>query len=294
MRIYKKYYYLKYLKPTSPGKRFQKKKNLILSFKENLLFKFKFRKKKFSGRNNTGKTTVWNKGGKYKKSFFYNIDFFHQNNNLHMLSRIEHLNNFTSLVGLFLSYNGTCSYRLLPNPIHIGQNIITHQLYFFFLKLNLLNKYNFNVFGDTMPLFYYGKGIKIHNLQQSINKKSIFLRSAGTKGKLLHKFINGSVLIKFKTNEYRHLNGGVKATVGETSNHWHFTEMIGKAGRNRYIYKRPVVRGTAMNPIDHPHGGGQGKSKGGNIPMTPWGKVTKGKKTSSKINKYQSIKKYIL
>jgi large subunit ribosomal protein L2 len=274
--------------------RFQRKLNVKQSIKNKLNRSFIQRKQISSGHNNLGHTTVWSRGGGHRR-MIRKIDFQSNLNSFHKLVHIEYDMIRTCLIGLFISMHGTLSYRLLPLNFKIGYVIKTFN--YFFLQHNFeLKKEKKNIYldetelsrGDCLPIHYYPNGSILHNIELYPKRGGQLIRSAGTRAKLLSHLENQYALIKLSTKEMRYIHTNCKATLGYISNCWFHATRLGKAGLNKWINVRPSTRGTAMNPVDHPHGGGQGKSKGGNQPKTPWGKLTKGPKT--RRNKIKFIK----
>ena len=137
--------------------------------------------------------------------------------------------------------------------------------------------------GNCMPFKNIPVGTIIHNIEMKPGKGAQIARSAGAYAQLVGKDVN-MVLVKLRSGEVRMINSDCRATIGAVSNPDQQNVVIGKAGRSRWLGIRPTVRGVAMNPVDHPHGGGEGKTSGGRHPVTPWGKSTKGKKTRKKSN----------
>lgn len=223
-------------------------------------------KRNTGGRNNLGRITSWHKGGGNKK--LYRIIDFKRNRfeEAAEVVRVEYDPNRTAFIALIKYENGDVSYILAPQRIAIGNKILSSR------KLIDVDP------GNSMPLEIMPVGTIIHNVEMFPGRGGQLARSAGSYAQLIGKDA-GYALLKLMSGEVRKVLLGCMATVGAVSNSDHQNAIIGKAGRNRWKGKRPVVRGVAMNPIDHPHGGGQGKTSGGRHPVTPWGKGTKGKKT---------------
>jgi large subunit ribosomal protein L2 len=301
LSIYKKYYYLKYKAPTTSSKRFQRKLNIKQSVKTDLNKRFIQKKQRSSGHNNLGHISVWSRGGGHRRMIRV-IDYKSNVNAFHKLVHIEYDMIRTCLIGLFLSTRGTLSYRLLPLNFKLGYVIKTLNYYFlkhnYYLNKKVMKNYYLDETelsrGDCLPLHYYPNGSILHNLELYPLMGGQLIRAAGMKAKLLARLENQYALIKLGTKEMRFIHSSCKATLGYVSNYWSHTTRLGKAGLNKWINVRPSVRGTAMNPVDHPHGGGQGKSKGGNQPVTPWGILTKGPKTRRlKIKFIKFTRRYV-
>ena len=218
------------------------------------------------GRNNFGRTTSWNISKGHKK-LYRNIDF---KRNYHDVSatviRIEYDPNRTGFIALIRYESGKLSYILCPDELKIGDKVMSS-----------LSEIDAKI-GNSMKLQYIPIGSLVHNVEIKTGSLGVFARSAGSYAKVISKSENYAK-IELKSSEVRMVHLSCKATIGIVSNLDHHHKVLAKAGRNRWLGRKPKVRGVAMNPIDHPHGGGQGKTSGGRIPVTPWGKNTKGKKT---------------
>ncbi|HJD56429.1 MAG TPA: 50S ribosomal protein L2 [Rickettsia endosymbiont of Pyrocoelia pectoralis] len=220
---------------------------------------------KTGGRNNQGRITSWHRGGGHKKLYRI-IDF--KRNKLDIsavVERIEYDPNRTAFIALIKYEDGEYSYILAPQKLAIGDKIIS-------------SKDADIKIGNCLPLKYIPVGTTLHNVEMKIGKGGQIARSAGTSVDLVGKD-SGYAQIKLKSGEFRLVPLECKATIGVISNPDQKNINLGKAGRNRWLGWRPHVRGVAMNPVDHPHGGGEGKTSGGRHPVTPWGFLTKGKKT---------------
>ena len=220
---------------------------------------------KKGGRNNTGRITMRRKGGGHKAKYRI-IDF--KRNKLDIagtVERIEHDPNRSSYIALIKYDDGAMNYILAPKDLKIGDKIIAGE--------NIEIKV-----GNCMPMSNIPVGIDIHNIELKVGSGAQLARSAGSSTQIVGKS-DGYVAIKLPSGEQRKVREECKATIGVLSNIDKKNQKLGKAGRKRWLGIRPSVRGVAMNPIDHPHGGGEGKTSGGRDPVTPWGKPTKGKKT---------------
>ena len=226
------------------------------------------------GRNNLGRITSRSRGAGHKHKY-REIDFYRKKDNLKAkVERIEYDPNRSAHVALIKYEDGVLSYILAPNKINIGDEIVSGR-----------NK-EIKV-GNCMPLSDIPAGTEIHNIELSPNQGGKMVRSAGSSAQISGTDENYCI-IKLNSGEVRKVINTARATIGSVSNTAHQNIKIGKAGRNRWKGRRPSVRGVAMNPVDHPHGGGEGKTSGGRSPVSPWGQSAKGLKTrSNKItNKY--------
>ena len=219
---------------------------------------------KKGGRNNTGRITMRRKGGGHKAKYRI-IDFKRNNTDSATVDRIEYDPNRSSYIALITYTDGTKSYILAPKDLKAGDQVISGE------------KKEIRI-GNCMPMSDIPVGIDIHNIELKIGSGAQLARSAGSSTQIVGKS-DGYVAIKLPSGEQRKVREECRATIGVLSNIDKKNQKLGKAGRKRWLGVRPSVRGVAMNPIDHPHGGGEGKTSGGRDPVTPWGKPTKGKKT---------------
>ena len=219
---------------------------------------------KKGGRNNTGRITMRRKGGGHKAKYRI-IDFKRNNTEIATVDRIEYDPNRSSYIALITYTDGTKSYILAPKDLKAGDQVISGE------------KKEIRI-GNCMPMSDIPVGIDIHNIELKIGSGAQLARSAGSSTQIVGKS-DGYVAIKLPSGEQRKVREECRATIGVLSNIDKKNQKLGKAGRKRWLGVRPSVRGVAMNPIDHPHGGGEGKTSGGRDPVTPWGKPTKGKKT---------------
>jgi len=223
------------------------------------------------GRNNMGHITVRHKGGGHKQSFRV-IDFKRDKYDIEaVVERIEYDPNRTAFIALVKYSDGTYSYILAPHKLAVGEKITSSR------KLIDVK------IGNAMPLAVIPIGTIIHNLELKPGCGGSVSRSAGTYAQLVGKD-GGYALIKMQSGEIRLFLLNCMATIGSVSNIDNKNISIGKAGRSRWMGIRPTVRGVVMNPVDHPHGGGEGKTSGGRHPVSPTGKSAKGKKTRSRKN----------
>ncbi|MDR2782046.1 MAG: 50S ribosomal protein L2 [Holosporaceae bacterium] len=259
---------LKAYKPVSPGTR-----GLVLVDRSSL-WKGKphkglvFGKSASGGRNVHGHITSWNRGGGHKKLYRF-VDFARNKVDVDaVVERIEYDPNRTAFIALIKYADGEMSYIIAPQRLAIGDKVVSS------------DRADIKI-GNCMKMINIPVGTVVHNIEFRIGKGAQFARSAGTYGQIVGRD-SGKVIVKLSSGEVRLINGECRATVGAVSNPDQKNVNLGKAGRNRWMGWRPVNRGSAMNPVDHPHGGGEGKTKSGRHPVTPWGKPTKGYKTRRK------------
>ena len=220
------------------------------------------------GRNNTGRITVRFRGGGHKRSYRM-VDFKRRKFDMAAtVERIEYDPNRTAFIALVRYEDGELAYILAPQRLAVGDNVISSQ-----------NAVDVKP-GNAMPLQAMPVGTIIHNVELKPAKGGQVARSAGTYAQLVGRD-RGMAILRLNSGEQRLVHGSCLATVGAVSNADHGNENSGKAGRTRWQGFRPHNRGVVMNPIDHPHGGGEGRTSGGRHPVTPWGKPTKGKRTRS-------------
>jgi large subunit ribosomal protein L2 len=224
--------------------------------------KLVFGKKKTGGRNNTGRITVRHHGGGHKKLYRI-IDFKGKPIEAKVLS-IEYDPNRTARIALIQYVNGQKAYIIAPAGLNVGARIFCGE--------------NAQLFpGNRLPLSRIPEGTEISNIEFQPGKGGQIVRAAGCSAMLVTKG-DRFASVKLPSGEVRLISLECMATIGRVSNPEHKYVSLGKAGRTRWLGIRPTVRGVAMNPVDHPHGGGEGRGKG-NISQTPWGKPTKGYKT---------------
>ena len=230
------------------------------------------KKLRINGRNNKGIICIHHRGGGAKKRYRL-IDFFFSFLNIPaVVLKIERDPNRSCFIALILFKNGFFSYIVCPVNLLVGNFILSSN--FKILPSN----------GNSLPLFQIPLGSLIFNIELKSFKGACFCRSAGSFGIILNRFEKNSslVLIRLKSKEEFFFEQQCFATIGIVSNLSFKFKLLKKAGNSRNLGIRPKVRGVAMNPIDHPHGGGEGKTSGGRPSVTPWGKLTKGKKTRLK------------
>jgi large subunit ribosomal protein L2 len=219
------------------------------------------------GRNNTGRITVRFRGGGHKRSYRM-VDFKRSKHGMPAtVERLEFDPNRTAFIALIKYEDGELAYILAPQRLSAGDTVIADA------RVDVKP-------GNAMPLANMPIGTIVHNVEMKVGKGGQIARAAGTYVQLVGRDA-GYAILRLNSGETRMVPAGCMATVGAVSNPDNSNVSIGKAGRMRWKGKKPVVRGVAMNPVDHPHGGGEGRTSGGRHPVTPWGKSTKGKKTRS-------------
>tara|TARA_E500000331_G_scaffold225363_1_gene215732 strand:- start:598 stop:1428 length:831 start_codon:yes stop_codon:yes gene_type:complete len=228
------------------------------------------------GRNNLGRITSRHRGDGHKNKFRI-VDFYRKKDDLSAkVERIEYDPNRSAYLALIKYEDGTMNYILAPNNINIGDGVVS-------------GKNKEIKIGNCMPLSDIPAGTEIHNVELKPNSGGKIARSAGSYAQISGTDENYCI-IKLASGEVRKIISSARATIGTVSNKDHQNVKIGKAGRNRWKGKRPQSRGVAMNPVDHPHGGGEGKTSGGRSPVSPWGQSAKGLKT----RKNKTTDKYII
>jgi large subunit ribosomal protein L2 len=259
---------IKKYKPITPGRRFM----TVIDYsqyvtKEEPEKSLTKPKKQKAGRNNQGKITVRHRGGGNKRKYRI-VDFYRRDKDgiPGVVKAIEYDPNRTAFIALVVYKDGEKRYILAPEGIKVGDEIMSGP--------NASIKP-----GNALPMKNIPEGIPIHNLEIIPGKGGQLVRAAGTQAVILSKDENW-VYVQLPSGEIRKFNPNCYATIGQVSNVDHENVVLGKAGRSRWMGIKPTVRGTAMNPVDHPHGGGEGRTKG-KIPKTPWGKLAKGVKTRS-------------
>ena len=232
--------------------------------------------KRKGGRNNQGKLTVRHHGGGHKRQYRV-IDFKRFKDGIPgRVATIEYDPNRSANIALINYLDGEKRYILAPKGLEVGMTIVSGP------------DADIKV-GNALPLQNIPMGTTIHNIEMKPGKGGQLVRSAGTSAQVLGKE-DKYVIIRLQSGEVRMILGTCRATIGQVGNEQHELINIGKAGRNRWLGKRPTVRGSVMNPNDHPHGGGEGRSPiGRKSPMTPWGKPTLGYKTRKKKNKSDKL-----
>ena len=258
---------LKHYKPITPGTR------QLVTVDRSGLWKGKpektltVGKSSKGGRNNTGRVTVRFRGGGHKRSYRI-IDYKRRKTDVPAhVERIEYDPNRTAFIALIKYEDGEKAYILAPQRLAAGDTVISGE------QVDIKP-------GNAMPLANIPVGTIVHNIETKIGKGGSMVRSAGNYAQVVGRD-RGYVVVRLNSGEQRLVHGQCFASIGSVSNPDHMNTSVGKAGRMRWYGFRPHNRGVTMNPIDHPHGGGEGRTSGGRHPVTPWGKPTKGKRTRS-------------
>lgn len=269
---------IKKYKPTTPGRRGMTTTDYSCLSKVAPEKSLLEAKKKHSGRNNTGKITVRHHGGGNRQKYRI-IDFKRNKHDIPAtVMTLEYDPNRSAFIALVKYEDGEKRYIIAPNGLKVGDVIVSGK------EADIKP-------GNALPLEFMPVGTFIHNIELYPGKGAQLARSAGIQAQLMAKE-NGYALIRLPSGELRNVSQRCIATVGQVSNIDHENVNVGKAGRTRHMGIRPTVRGSVMNPCDHPHGGGEGKSPVGRPgPVTPWGKPALGYKTRSK---HKSSDKFIV
>jgi large subunit ribosomal protein L2 len=267
---------LKTVKPTTPGQRGMILVDRSALYKGKPLKALTEGKRGQGGRNNTGRVTVRFRGGGHKRAY-RNVDFKRSKVDVPALvERLEYDPNRTAFIALIKYQDGEQAYILAPQRLAVGDTVVSGD------HVDVKP-------GNVMPLGNMPIGTIVHNVEMKIGKGGQLARSAGTYAQIVGRD-HDYVIVRLKSGEQRLVHGRCRGTIGAVSNPDHMNIAIGKAGRNRWLGRMPHNRGVSMNPIDHPHGGGEGKTAAGRHPVTPWGQHTKGRKTRSN----KSTNKFIL
>lgn len=258
---------LKTFNPTTPGQRQLVMVDRSMLYKGKPIKALTEGKLGQGGRNNTGRITVRFRGGGHKKSYRM-VDFKREKVDMPaVVERLEYDPNRTAFIALINYPDGKQSYILAPQRLQAGDKVVAAE------QVDIKP-------GNAGPIGNMPVGTIVHNVELKIGKGGAIARSAGNYAQIVGRD-QGYVTLRLNSGEQRLVHGQCFASVGAVSNPDHMNISLGKAGRNRWLGKRPHNRGVAMNPVDHPHGGGEGRTSGGRNPVTPWGVPTKGKKTRS-------------
>ena len=256
---------IKTYRPYTPTRRFQTvttRDELTKAAPQKALTKGK---KRTGGRNSTGSITSWWRGGGAKQSY-HKIDFKRDKTGIPAkVAAIEYDPNRSARIALLNYADGEKRYILQPVGLTVGRTVVSGA------QADIL-------VGNAMPLKNIPAGTVVHNIELKPGKGGQMARSAGTSAQLVSKE-GGIALLKLPSGEIRRVAVDCAATIGQVGNVDHENVSLGKAGRSRYLGRKPHNRGVVMNPVDHPHGGGEGKTSGGRHPVTPWGQPTRGYKT---------------
>jgi large subunit ribosomal protein L2 len=262
---------LKKYKPSTPGLRYRidvAQNETTDKRPEKSLIESKVRS---GGRNNMGRITAWQRGGAHKR-YYRVVDFKRKKHDIPATVRaIEYDPNRTANIALLFYVDGEKRYILAPNGLKVGDQVISGE--------------NSDIkVGNALPLNKIPLGMDVHNIEMIPGKGGQVARTAGSNAQIMAKE-GDFALLKMPSGEIRKFRLNCYATIGQVGNAERSNISLGKAGRSRWLGRRPSVRGVAMNPIDHPMGGGEGKSSGGRHPCSPWGQLSKGLKTRKKSNK---------
>ena len=260
--------------PTSPGRRFM----TVATFEEITASKplksLLEPKTRCGGRNNKGHITIWHRGGGHKRQYRI-IDFKRDKQDIPAtVAAIEYDPNRSARIARLHYGDGEKRYILAPAGLEVGHTVVA--------GVNADIKV-----GNVLPLKNIPLGTMVHNIELKAGGGGQMVRSAGAAAQMLAR--EGSYAqLKLPSGEVRNVHVECRATIGQVGNLDHENQSIGKAGRKRWMGRKPINRGTSMNPVDHPHGGGEGKTSGGRHPVTPWGVPTKGYKTRNnpRTNKF--------
>lgn len=254
-------------KPTSPGRRFVVRVQTPDLHKGGPYEPLVERQSTHGGRNNVGRITVRHQGGGHKQRYRL-IDFRREKDGIPaVVERLEYDPNRTAHIALVCYADGERRYILAPKGVQVGANLLS--------GVSAPIKP-----GNTLPLRNIPLGTSVHAIEIKPGKGAQFARSAGAYAQIVARE-GGFATLRLRSGEMRRIHLECRATVGEVGNAEHNLRSLGKAGAKRWRGIRPTVRGVAMNPVDHPHGGGEGRTSGGRHPVTPWGVPTKGYKTRS-------------
>lgn len=256
---------VKKYKPTSPGIRFQTGSTFEELKGQEPLKALTRGKRRSGGRNNLGRITVRHRGGGHKRRYRL-VDF--KRDKMEVPGKVVSIDydpNRSARLALITYADGDKRYILWPHGLQVGDSVEAGE------RVDIKP-------GNCLPLKNIPLGTFVHNVEMKIGKGGQLIRSAGAYGQLMAKE-KGYVQIKMPSGEVRMVLDRCRATVGQVGNLEHENISLGKAGRTRHLGQRPKVRGVVMNPVDHPHGGGEGRTSGGRHPVTPWGVPTKGYKT---------------
>ena len=268
---------IKKFNPTSPGRRFMTALTFEEITKDRPEKALTEPKKRTGGRNNKGHITIWWRGGGHKKRY-RTVDFRRDKVGVPAkVAAVEYDPNRTARLALLHYSDGEKRYILWPEGLAVGATVVASD------TADILP-------GNCLPLRAIPAGTSVHNLELRPGKGGQIVRSAGGSAQLVAKE-GDYAQVKLPSGEVRKILASCKATVGQIGNIDHKNVSLGKAGRKRWLGKKPHNRGVVMNPVDHPHGGGEGKTSGGRHPVTPWGKPTKGAKTRRNKRTQQFIVK---
>ncbi len=260
------------LKPDTPSRRYMSVSTFEEITKKRPERKLTTALRKTGGRNNHGRITSRHRGGGHQRR--YRIIDFKRNkyDMLAVIASIEYDPNRSPRIALLEYEDGEKRYIIAPDGLKVGDKVISTQH----------NQIPFKT-GNAMPLGSIPEGLLVHNIELKPRKGAQMARSAGAYARIMANEA-GMITLKLPSGEMRMVSEQCIATIGMVGNKSHESIVIGKAGRSRWLGRRPKVRGVVMNPVDHPHGGGEGRTSGGRHPVSPWGMPTKGYRTRKKNN----------
>jgi len=260
------------LKPDTPSRRYMSVSTFEEITKKRPERKLTTALRKTGGRNNHGRITSRHRGGGHQRRYRI-IDFKRNKYDMSaVIASIEYDPNRSPRIALLEYEDGEKRYIIAPDGLKVGDKVISTQN----------NQIPFKT-GNAMPLGSIPEGLLVHNIELKPGKGSQMARSAGTYARIMANE-SGMITLKLPSGEIRMVAEQCIATIGMVGNKSHESIVIGKAGRSRWLGRRPKVRGVVMNPVDHPHGGGEGRTSGGRHPVSPWGMPTKGYRTRKKNN----------
>ena len=260
------------LKPDTPSRRYMSVSTFEEITKKRPERKLTTALRKTGGRNNHGRITSRHRGGGHQRRYRI-IDFKRNKYDMSaVIASIEYDPNRSPRIALLEYEDGEKRYIIAPDGLKVGDKVISTQH----------NQIPFKT-GNAMPLGSIPEGLLVHNIELKPGKGAQMARSAGAYARIMANEA-GMITLKLPSGEMRMVSEQCIATIGMVGNKSHESIVIGKAGRNRWLGRRPKVRGVVMNPVDHPHGGGEGRTSGGRHPVSPWGMPTKGYRTRKKNN----------
>jgi large subunit ribosomal protein L2 len=262
---------IRIIKPTTPGNRFATRSDFAEITKSTPEKSLTIALRKTGGRNNNGRITVRHRGGGHRRRYRI-IDFKRDKFDIPAkVASIEYDPNRSANIALLFYTDGEKRYILSPFGTKVGDELISGQN----APLRV---------GNSLPIKKVATGMFVHNIELVPRRGGQLVRSAGAAAQIM-AHDSGFSTVKLPSGEIRQIIDSCFVTIGEVGNKSHEQIISGKAGRSRWLGKRPTVRGVVMNPVDHPHGGGEGKTSGGRHPVSPWGQPTKGYKTRKKNKK---------
>ena len=262
---------IRVIKPTTPGNRFATRSDFAEITKSTPEKSLTVALRKTGGRNNNGRITVRHRGGGHRRRYRI-IDFKRDKFDIPAkVASVEYDPNRSANIALLFYTDGEKRYILSPFGTKVGDELISGEN----APLRV---------GNSLPIKKVATGMFVHNIELVPGRGGQLVRSAGAAAQVM-AHVGGFATVKLPSGEIRQIIDNCFATVGEVGNKSHEQIISGKAGRSRWLGKRPKVRGVVMNPVDHPHGGGEGKTSGGRHPVSPWGQPAKGYKTRKKNKK---------